>query len=194
MFPANGAVFPSQSFSPGPMGGQFGAGFGAPLIPGSGFGNQSVPFPSGPQQPPFSDPNQFGSGAYGRPRSRHRSQSRRRRSRSSSSSDDERYHGGSPFAGPGIPYNNPQPYENVPPRPGSPFAGSGMPYNNFQPRSGSPFGGAGIPYNNPQPFPNVQPRPGSPVLPFNNFQPFPNMSPFSPGGGSPVMPQRRPMW
>jgi hypothetical protein len=154
--PVNGVVFPPRSFSPGPMnGGQFGPGFGAPVIPGGGYGNQPMPFPSGPQQPPFVEPNHFGSGTYEGPRSRrssrHRSGSRRRRrSRSpSSSSDDERRGRGSPYAGPGIPYNNASLYQNVPLLP---------------PRSGSPV----LPYNNFTPFPNVvpmSPRAGSPVIP-----------------------------
>jgi hypothetical protein len=127
VFPAGGAVFPPRSFSPGPMGGQFGPGFGVPLAPGNGFVNQQIPFPFGQQQqPPWIDPNYFGSGVYDRPRSRHssrhRSKSRHRRGSSSSSSDDERHRRGSPFAGPGIQYQNLQPFQNIPPLP--PRAGS----------------------------------------------------------------------
>jgi hypothetical protein len=100
------------------MGGQFGAGFGAPLVPGNGFMNQQNPFPSGQYEPAFVEPNHFGSGAYGRPRSRrssrHRSKSRRRRGSASSSSDDERYPQGSPYAGAGVPYQNVQPFQNPP--------------------------------------------------------------------------------
>jgi hypothetical protein len=78
MFPAgvNGVVLPPRSFSPGPMNGPFVPGFGVPIAPVNGFMNQPIPFPSGPQQPPFFEPNQFGSGSYGRPRSRHGSRHR----------------------------------------------------------------------------------------------------------------------
>jgi len=110
------------------MGGQFGAGFGAPLAPGNGFMNQQMPLPAGQFEPGFVDPNYFGSGAYGRPRSRRssrrRSKSRRRRGSGSSSSADERYPQGSPYTGAGVPYQNSQPFQNMPPlfapRPGSP--------------------------------------------------------------------------
>ena len=126
MFPAGGVVLPPRSYSPGPMNGQFGPGFDGPIAPGNPFMNQPIQFPSGIQQPPFVEPNQFGSGTFGRPRSRpgsrHRSKSRRRRSRSSSSSDDERNPRGSPFAGPGIPYQNMQQFPNFVPL--SPRAGS----------------------------------------------------------------------
>lgn len=123
MFPqGNGMVLPPRSYSPGPISGPFGPSFGTPLMPGNGFMNQPTPFPVGPQQPPFVEPNHFGSGAFGRPRSRHRSKSRRRHSRSSSSSDDEYRGRGSPFAGPGVPYENLQPFPNMVPL--SPRAGS----------------------------------------------------------------------
>jgi hypothetical protein len=119
MFPAGGVVFPPRSFSPGPMNGQFGPNFGGPLIPpGNGYMNQQIPYPLGPQQMEFVEPNHFGSGAFGRPRSRHRSTSRHRRrrhSRSSSPSDDELNPRGSPFAGPEISYQNLPPFQNVPP-------------------------------------------------------------------------------
>lgn len=150
MFPAGGAGFPPRSFSSGPMGGgfpprsfspgpmgggQFGSGFGVPIMPGNGFMNQQIP-------PPFVEPNQFGSGDYNRPRSRHasrhRSKSRGRRGSASSSSDDEYRRRGSPFAGPGNPYQNMQPYLNM------------QPYPNMQ-----PF----------QNMPPLSPRAGSPVIP-----------------------------
>lgn len=128
MFPSgNGVVLPPRSFSPGPVSSPFGPGFGTPLVPGNGFINQPIPFPMGMggQQPSFGEPTYFGSGSYDRPRSRHRSKSRsrrRRHSRSSSSSDDEYRGRGSPFAGPGMPYENLQPFPNVVPL--SPRAGS----------------------------------------------------------------------
>jgi len=128
MFPAgsNGVVLPPRSFSPGPMNGPFVPGYGVPVAPGNGFMNQPIPFPSAPQQPPYFEPNQFGSGTFGRSRSRHgsrhRSKSRGRRSRSPSSSEDEYDPRGFPFTGPGVPYQNLQPFQNMPPR--SPRAGS----------------------------------------------------------------------
>ena len=119
MFPTgNGVVLPPRSYSPGPISGPFGPSFGTPFVAGNGFINQ----------PPFGEPTYFGSGSYDRPRSRHgsrhRSKSgrRRRHSRSSSSSDDEYRGRGSPFAGPGVPYENLQPFPNVVPL--SPRAGS----------------------------------------------------------------------
>jgi hypothetical protein len=124
--PGNGVVLPPRSFSPGPMNGPFVPGYGVPVAPGNGFMNQPIPFPSGPQQPPYFEPNQFGSGTFGRSRSRHgsrhRSKSRGRRSRSPSSSEDEYDPRGFPFTGPGVPYQNLQPFQNMPPR--SPRAGS----------------------------------------------------------------------
>jgi len=134
--PMQGGVFqggapflPPPGFSSPPIGGQFGQGFGFPPAPG-GFGYQQ--FPYGPQfppgQPPYGNPNYFGSGSYGRPRSRHssrrRSKTRRHRSSSSSSSSsDEHPNRGSPFGGRGNPYANIQPFSNmppIPPRGGSP--------------------------------------------------------------------------
>jgi hypothetical protein len=103
------------------MGGQFGSGFGAPLVPGNGFMNQQSPYPFEQVQHLFGEPNYFGSGAFGRSRSghssRHRSSSRRRRhrSRSPSSSDDERRRRDLPFSGPEVPYQNVQPFQNNPP-------------------------------------------------------------------------------
>lgn len=113
------------------MGGQFGQGFGFPATPGGGFGYPQPPFGgqlSPGQQPPYGNQNYFGSGGYGRPRSRHssrrRSHSRRRQTSSSSSDDDNRYNRGPPFGGPGNPYANVQPFPNMPPvspRGGSPL-------------------------------------------------------------------------
>ncbi|CAF3374935.1 unnamed protein product [Rotaria sp. Silwood2] len=131
-FPAGsvmpGIAYPPAGFTSPPVINPFGSGFNGPMMPNGGFVNPQVPFPYG-QQPPFVDPNHFGSGAYNRSRSRHssrhRSKSRGRRgSRSPSTSDNERHHHGrgSPFAGPGMPYVNLEPYPNVPPL--SPRAGS----------------------------------------------------------------------
>ncbi|CAF4583515.1 unnamed protein product [Rotaria sp. Silwood1] len=131
-FPAGnampGAAFPPTGFTSPPIIAPFGPGFNGPIMYGGGFVNPQMPFPYG-QQPPFVGPSSFGSGAYSRSRSRHssrhRSKSRGRRgSRSPSSGDDERYRHrrGSPFAGPGMPYMNVEPFSNVPPL--SPRAGS----------------------------------------------------------------------
>ncbi|CAF4420421.1 unnamed protein product, partial [Adineta steineri] len=48
-FSGNGATFPPASFSSVPFGGQFRPSFGAPLMPGNGFGNQQFSFPGGQQ-------------------------------------------------------------------------------------------------------------------------------------------------
>ncbi|CAF1350227.1 unnamed protein product [Rotaria sordida] len=133
--PASG--FPAQA-----IGAQFGQGFTFPQVP-SGFGYQpssfmpqAQPSPYGapfPQEQPspygapfpqeqfsYGNPNYFGSGSYGRPRSRHSSHRRRSRPRhrrsssSSSSSSDEHRRRGSPFGHPGNYYGN------IPPRGGSP--------------------------------------------------------------------------
>lgn len=136
-FVGGAGAFPPSPFAPSgfsapPMGGQFGQGFGYP--PGAGgFGgyppqNFGPQFPGG-QPPQYGNPNYFGSGSYGRQRSRgssrRRSGSRRRRSSSSSSSDDNLQPRGSPFVpGPPNPYANLQPYPNMPPlspRGGSPI-------------------------------------------------------------------------
>ncbi len=113
------------------MGGQFGSGFGAPLVPGTGFMNQQIPFPSEQVQSSFGNPNYFGSGSYDRPRSRRSSRRRSKsRHRDSSSSNDERHRRGSPFAGPETPYQNLQPFQNIPPLPpriGSPVIPPRMP-------------------------------------------------------------------
>jgi hypothetical protein len=135
--------FPSSA-----MGGQFGQGVGFPSSAMGGKFGQGVGFPSGPggfgypqspyapqflpgQQPPFVNPNYFGSGSYGQPRSRHssrhssrhRSKSRRRRrTSSSSSSDDEPHNRRSPFGGRSNPYANVHPFPNI--IPGSPLGDS----------------------------------------------------------------------
>ncbi len=118
--PPFGSQFPAGQQPP--FGSQFPAGQQTP------FGSQ---FPVG-QQPPFGSLNYFGSGSYGRPRSRRSSRrssrrgskSRRHRSSSSSSSSDRNQNRGPPFAGPGNLYGNLQPFSNMPPlspRGGSPI-------------------------------------------------------------------------
>jgi len=126
-FPPQG--FPVTGFPPSSPGAFPQGGFGFPQGAG-GFGGLQppyAPFSQGPVPPPFGNENYFGSGNYGRPRSRHssrhRSGSRRRHRRSSSSSsgDDRPEHG--VFGGRVPPqYNNFQPFPNVAPL--SPRGGS----------------------------------------------------------------------
>jgi hypothetical protein len=154
-FYANPSTIPSSGYAPASMMTPFSQSFGftappanfgyqpPPFMPGYSVGQPSQFFPG--TQPSYSpqvsrtyeEANYFGSGSYGRPRSRHssrhssrhRSSSRRRHQRTSSSSSNEepeRYHQrtGSPYAARGSPYNNRQSSSNIPsisPRTGSPI-------------------------------------------------------------------------
>ena len=146
-FQSSGAILPnygngmSPAFHPSPIDlPPIGPNYRMAPMPMNGFGPQMNPFPPAypiAPQPQYSvdDPNHFGSGSYGRSRSRRSSRHRsgsRHRSRSPSTSDDERYHHrrGSPYA---HQYGAFQPFPQVPvipPNSGSPIL--------FPPRSGSP--------------------------------------------------------
>ncbi|CAF2053059.1 unnamed protein product [Rotaria magnacalcarata] len=141
---------PTPGFPQSPFNNQFGQGFNfPPASGGSGTYQQSPYMPQfpGASQPPYtprfpavSQPsyvpsfppeqnqfggfNYFGSGAYGRNRSRRASRHRskpRHRSTSSSSSSDDNQRRGSPFGVAGNAFRNVSPYQNMQPRIGSPL-------------------------------------------------------------------------